>query len=71
MKNETSIKCDVCALIKAETNHWLGARYNAPAKQIQFRPWSEWTLVEDMTHHACGQGCALVLMERYLEGNLQ
>jgi len=70
MSFESAYVCNVCGARKLETNHWWGAELRPANNTLIIRPWTEWAAEEEMTHHLCGKGCALVLTERYLDGNL-
>lgn len=65
-----AVSCDVCGKKKELANHWWGARYTWDGHTITYRPWNKWATFEEMTHHLCGQGCALTMHERYLEGKI-
>ena len=71
MSCESTVNCDICGKKKELTNHWWGARFVPAGNAITYRPWTEWGSLEEMSHHLCGQGCALTLHERYLEGKLK
>lgn len=68
MKAQSFI-CDVCHAPKGETNGWWGARLRA-IRELLIRPWHDWTDESEMTHHLCGEGCALKFFERYLANKL-
>jgi hypothetical protein len=58
--------CDICGTNRQETRRWFGAKLQGA--QLTVRPLARWDDIQDATHHVCGEGCMLALIERYMDG---
>lgn len=69
-------ECSICAKRQmyeggtVHTSGWMGAAFDPISNRLEMRPWTEWTHMDDATHHLCSPGCALVMTDRYLSGEM-
>jgi hypothetical protein len=71
MKHPPKITCDICEIVKGETNHWFMWHSITVGIQqrISFLTWSEEELQQQQygsKGHVCGQDCAAKLLMREL-----
>ena len=78
MRQPESFTCDICGAQKRETNHWWllttatllvnsdGMPAPKEVRELRISQWCDELAINDQAKHACGQGCAQKLLERWM-----
>jgi hypothetical protein len=69
MANITTQSCDVCGVMRKETNHWfrivVWVAFESPGR-ISVYPWT-FNLYDTIHQHACSDKCVGILVQRWLD----
>ncbi|MGH9616293.1 MAG: hypothetical protein ACRD28_06080 [Acidobacteriaceae bacterium] len=71
---DESFTCNICGVVKLESNHWwmitLGNVFcfnqGQLSQQFTLAPWNDEESRNPDLYHVCGEGCAMKALERFM-----